>query len=1096
MYFLRNLFGSTMFRRLNTSNKQAKNKKSQPKNADTRKEVEAEKKAASKAPGENIINSILNTGNENAVNELLNNNAEEEGGLFDFFNDDSKEIIPEPQSKADAKKKESEEQPEDLFGFFNDDEDSKEIIPAPKSKNDAKKTEVKEQAEDLFGFFNDDSKEIINNDPPKNGKKESEDNIFNISADEEEQKNNIINTSIINTSPKKIGGKKDPAKNIYPGERPKKQEFYEDPADLQDPIEFLGGNPDLSGAVDEPWDLKARTGRKKNTGWRMKRSKKKKHAGNDLAVVNEEQKRVAGLNFSLHKLDKRNKAGWFRRFLTSLAIASGNTIGKTFNWVGAGFARLKKGYREKYRKGQSLDPNNPAIQQASRDHERIPGWNGEKFQKGANGQDDILADFRRIPTVWSTLTAGQAEDSEGKPLAPKISIYIRQGTEAKDETVNGTDPGHTGIGIEYSRFSRRANRYERYNLRYGFAPADGSVTAGALSMTSNAIIPGQIRDENGTNYSVRRTFPATAKQVNRILKASETYADKGYNSFTRNCTTFVKEMIVNEAGISAGQNIFEQERPGFSSLVNAAFFAGKSSEHTLRASMESRMERYGSEEDLNYGGEGNKRATQQDYRQYKESLAKSNGGYIGKADLPNAAAENIRRLEGENSGTIGSKQYYGTAQIVGGNAGASHGSSNSDPKRPQVNAANIRGAITNEGASLVRTIVSVTGKRSLEDLVNTRGLDKRLREIVQKIGQYGSSLDRVKDDDNDPDTLRKARGKLEKEVNDLNVLLNIFHNDARVHLPIMHMISLLEWGIDAVDRAYDNTDIGKNAVGDVGYLRSKMDMRFSLSYEKNNPDPNAKRKKIINRVGITPSHYEAYLQIYKSPQKAIDTYARYQELCRTENKTKAEQDELAKLKRIDRLARQYDNAHNYMLEKDSYSQQDVDYAFSLNKLEREQKVNGQLLRMSAGGIYKSLILEKIFGELTQRFENNFSLDDVKDTNMIRDWLDQDMCTCIQRRPNEMETVIRGLKKSMPASDPETLLKQLMLVLQNDWIDRVFDTGKLQQLKNKKENVMYNAKGNAQKAFKEIVKKSELRKKLMQIIRKVFNEDAKNAVNAE
>ena len=122
---------------------------------------------------------------------------------------------------------------------------------------------------------------------PKTAKNESEDNIFNISADdEEEQKNNIINTSIINTSPKKIGGKKDPAKNIYPGERPKKQEFYEDPADLQDPIEFLGGNPDLSRAFDEPWDLKARTGRKKNTGWRMKRTKKKKHAGNDLAAVN------------------------------------------------------------------------------------------------------------------------------------------------------------------------------------------------------------------------------------------------------------------------------------------------------------------------------------------------------------------------------------------------------------------------------------------------------------------------------------------------------------------------------------------------------------------------------------------------------------------------------------------------------------------------------------------------------------------------------------------------------------------------------------------------------------------------------------------
>ncbi len=271
----------------------------------------------------------------------------------------------------------------------------------------------------------------------------------------------------------------------------------------------------------------------------------------------------------------------------------------------------------------SKDTIHPDLQQESRVHDIIPGWNGEKFQKGPGGEDNILADFRRIPTVWSVITAGKAEDSHGKPLAPKISVYVRQGEEANDKTVSGFNPGHTGLGIEYSRYSRRSKRYERYNLRYGFAPAGGSIKAGALSMTSSAVIPGQLQNEAFANFTVRRTFPATARQVNRILKPSETYADKGYNTFTRNCTTFVKDMIRNEAGIPAGKEIFEREMPEFSSLINAGIFAGKSSEFSERASMEDRFKHLGSHDDLNYGGEGNKRATQQDYRQYKESLEKT-----------------------------------------------------------------------------------------------------------------------------------------------------------------------------------------------------------------------------------------------------------------------------------------------------------------------------------------------------------------------------------------------------------------------------------------------------------------------------------------
>ena len=87
---------------------------------------------------------------------------------------------------------------------------------------------------------------------------------------------------------------------------------------------------------------------------------------------------------------------------------------------------------------------------------------------------------------------------------------------------------------------------------------------------------------------------------------------------------------------------------------------------------------------------------------------------------------------------------------------------------------------------------------------------------------------------------------LDKQINDLNVLLNIFHNDERLHLPVLHLISLLEWGIEIIDTAYEKVEFGKDAVGDVDYLRDRMDFRQSITYDKPNPDPNSSKKTANN----------------------------------------------------------------------------------------------------------------------------------------------------------------------------------------------------------------------------------------------------------
>lgn len=354
-----------------------------------------------------------------------------------------------------------------------------------------------------------------------------------------------------------------------------------------------------------------------------------------------------------HQQEGENRGSGIKRFFSNM-----------FKWIGIQISRLfSKNTQRRYDNATSNALNNTEIGQTIRKHDLIPGWNGEKFEKGPNGEDNILADFRRVPTVWSQLTAARAEDSKGKPLPPKISIYVRQNQEAEDDPNRnpGTDQGHSSIGIEYSRWSLRTSQYERYNLRYGFFPADDSKLAGALGMSSKAIIPSRLKNEAGNTYSIRRTFPATAKQVNKILAASQTYPDKGYNAITRNCTTFVREMIQNEAGIPAGDKIFRNEEPGPANQPNDAINSETTPELWKRIEIEKNLENLSLEDDLSYGGFGNKSFTRKDYRNYKESLM--DNGDVHTGDLPNAATENMRNLEGKDAGEIGSRQYYTALRI-------------------------------------------------------------------------------------------------------------------------------------------------------------------------------------------------------------------------------------------------------------------------------------------------------------------------------------------------------------------------------------------------------------------------------------------------
>ncbi|MBQ6505518.1 MAG: hypothetical protein IJI57_16555 [Flexilinea sp.] len=906
--------------------------------------------------------------------------------------------------------------------FFEGNIDRIENDEEPKQDNNIE-NEAPNKAEDVKG-----KKDLVKN---------FIDDIFNNAIQENAggqpeapgQENNVQNNN-------------PPVQDVFPDQMEQKALFSEDPAmtkeekhqQVMDKIsEELKEPPDL------PEDLIA-VAPKKKKGKKSKKSGKSNNqvnniqnnniVNNDLNEINNEMQPAAGWNFNAQKLPERAKVGWFRRFLTGTAKFFGKTFGKAIN-VAQNLVRFTY-FRQKYKQSVSGNTENPNIEQDKRQHDVIPGWDGKKYEKAPDGQDDIMADFRRVPTVWSRVTAGKAVDAEGKPLPPTISVNVNQPKEAVDKTMVGLNTGHSGLGIEYSRYSRISGQYERYSLKYGFYMAGSTLSETSLNTAKAGNFPGQLMDENDAAWTVSRKFPAKNRQVSAILKASETYADKGYNGLTRNCTTFVKDMVQNVAHIPAADSIFKMEAARVSSLGNFGIFAGTAHETNARINTEENFEKLARQKDMSYAGLGNMRVTKQDYRNYKNAPAEA-PTTTSLADSPNAVAENMRRLEGPDAGTISSDGYKGSLPVAGERSGSSF--SRSQPQNAAM-LVDYEHALLEEGQSLIQTILGVLGKNSLEEVFSMPEMTEELVTPIAELDNAGATIHELIGVDDQPRELKKARADLDAQIAGLNTLLfKYFKNDKRLHVPVLHMISLLSRAAQYIDGLYAQTDYGADVDGDLGNIRSAdKTMEYSVTagdYE----------------AMMTPSHYESYLQIYKSPQRAVKEYAEYRELkqIRDENTrklTKEEKKKLEKAERIDKLADQFDLSHNYMLEKGSYTQQDVDYAFDLHTKENAGDANGAILAKSSGNVYKSLILEKIFGGMKQRYLNHISLEDSGDMNTVKAWLENDMLECVKRKKDDVMAVLRAMKRNAEIPDPDKdyLIGSFQTLMAENWIHKVFKEG--------------------------------------------------------
>lgn len=196
-----------------------------------------------------------------------------------------------------------------------------------------------------------------------------------------------------------------------------------------------------------------------------------------------------------------------------------------------------------------------------------------------------------------------------------VSVLIEQPKSGSAQAMDGLKIGHAMIGIEYSRKSAISNRYERYKLQYGFYPAGGTnhMGSGMVMMRHNTVIPGQLNDDYDHFYDVSRSYPAKPEQVNAILQASEKYAEGGYGLYDRNCTTFVKEMVVNTAHLATGGEVFKQSEVPFSHFANFAMFGSEAVNQNAKAKSENILMDLAQKNDESYQNYGNKRATKRDF---------------------------------------------------------------------------------------------------------------------------------------------------------------------------------------------------------------------------------------------------------------------------------------------------------------------------------------------------------------------------------------------------------------------------------------------------------------------------------------------------
>ncbi len=564
--------------------------------------------------------------------------------------------------------------------------------------------------------------------------------------------------------------------------------------------------------------------------------------------------------------------------------------------------------------------------QEKRDHSSVPGRKGETFKeevvrKNDKGEDiDIYSDVRRGPLVWEKLSAGDPEDP------PEVTIMIEQSKRGSKKALESLEMGHAMIGLSYSRYNKMTKRKERYQLKMGFYPGGGLVMGTALSQLGGAIIAGRLDEDNDHNYDISRRYQVKPGDINKILRAAETYADKGYSYYKRNCTTFVVDMakLVNLPGTDE----LKEDEMDFNlkmDLLVHTVTAGQDSGIYMGANaISSRMNKM----DLDYLNFGQKRFTKEDLDRYYKSVGK--GDIIKKGYSPGGVGETLRN---SNKGELGA--YF------------------NEHKKIKVNDLNLE--IGMKGSLLWTKIIHKIPPNQIN------ASDNEAMQAIIGVGDGGIGA-LIQDENATSEQVRAAHKKVRNAMKTVSrYYTERLGNDASLNSDVMNLLSLYEVALSNADVLYDVV-LKRLVKGDVGI--SRYDFTHT---EKQIVFLDNKNKKIT--AHMKPGEYEGYLLSHKTPEEAIKLKSRYEEIKKIPEKerTKEQKAEMDRLFYDITLANDFASANRYILEKDTFDEKDIKYAFhELPAMEKSAKEGTRIIgdfieHFSPSFTYQGVIFEKIFG---------------------------------------------------------------------------------------------------------------------------------------
>ena len=194
-------------------------------------------------------------------------------------------------------------------------------------------------------------------------------------------------------------------------------------------------------------------------------------------------------------------------------------------------------------------------------------------------------------------------------------------------------------------------------------------------------------------------------------------------------------------------------------------------------------------------------------------------------------------------------------------------------------------------------------------------------------------------------------------------------------------------------------------------------------------------------VEMSASMLEGWIQVCKTPKAAIESAAKYYKLKRSGQKTDEERKEFAKLERIYDLVKDFSSSHRYLLEKEDFSQQDMDYIFALDKKEKTGLSNESLSGgKTSSAVYQSLLLEQVFKGMKERagaFMEQNHIEETGDEDALSDWLDRELSDCIKNKSDVMTMIAKAMGKALGDPGRDALVGELEDFIKNRWISRLF-----------------------------------------------------------